>query len=176
MFCDFEVFEGCEDVVVVFRYRTAQRWHGWHHGVNRYSMSNLLRVCCSMPLSCLAWPGLWCTCQIPVDYEWPIELSGMQLGSICKQMRIGDIWAKHVRCSSVLIRHEPSQERGQPQSSHSSAHLVHGCVPQGRFPFWDPAKFCSQVSTLKWSPESSKKCLFSQESPKFVPSKTPLKG
>ena len=35
--------------------------------------------------------------QIPVDYEWPIELSGMQLGSICKQMRIGDIWAKHVR-------------------------------------------------------------------------------
>ncbi|CAM9763675.1 unnamed protein product [Pylaiella littoralis] len=33
--------------------------------------------------------------KVPVDYEWPIELSGMQLGSICKQMRIGDIWAKH---------------------------------------------------------------------------------
>ncbi|CAM9248048.1 unnamed protein product [Ectocarpus fasciculatus] len=33
--------------------------------------------------------------QVPVDYEWPIELSGMQLGTICKQMRIGDIWAKH---------------------------------------------------------------------------------
>lgn len=35
--------------------------------------------------------------QVPVDYEWPRELAGMQLGSFCKQMRIGDIWAKYVR-------------------------------------------------------------------------------
>eukprot|EP00752_Nemacystus_decipiens_P003968 g3634.t1 len=42
--------------------------------------------------------------QIPVDYEWPIELSGMQLGSICKQMRIGDIWAKHDPTRSKALK------------------------------------------------------------------------
>lgn len=40
--------------------------------------------------------------QAPCDHEWPRELWGMQLGSFCRQMRIGDIWAKYV--SFLFVR------------------------------------------------------------------------
>lgn len=43
--------------------------------------------------------------QVPVDYEWPRELAGMQLGSFCKQMRIGDIWAKYVSEETPVNSH-----------------------------------------------------------------------
>lgn len=87
-----------------------------------------------------------CLAQIPVDYEWPIELSGMQLGSICKQMRIGDIWAKHVRCSGGSDPSLPQSEKRPTESTHDSRTA---CPTV--FLFRDPVNvFVRQYRRMRW--------------------------